>query len=119
MTRSILFGAVLTFGVLACGPGNPPGTSPQPLPPDAGAVVRIDNPSFTDFNIFVVWNGARFRLGRSTANTTGHFLIPAATVGEGSRRLRFIADPIGSRVEAMTHEIIVQTGDTVVLALRP
>lgn len=80
MTRSSVSGAAPALSLLACGPGTPPGTSPEPLPPDAGAVVRVDNPSFTDFNI---------------------------------------ADPIGSRVESMTHEIIVQPGNTVVLALRP
>ena len=99
------------------GAGSTPAPSPEPSEPPA--VLHVDNQSWANFSIFVSWEGLQQRLGRSRASTTARFDIPQTIVGPGGRRIRFIADPIGARVSAVTREIPVLPGDTVHLVIPP
>jgi hypothetical protein len=82
--------------------------------------LRVENQSYTDFNIFVWREQTRQRLGRSTGNTTQTFRIPPdVTSGRTRMRLRFAADPIGLPSEGITREIDMQPGDTVFLIIPP
>lgn len=106
----------LGAALVACG-GTP--AVEEPLP--AGlrpAVVRVENQSYADFNIFVLRDETRQRLGRSTANTTQSFRIPASVMS-GQPRIKLAADPIGTQVVGITREINVQPGDTVFLVIPP
>ena len=112
VTAILLLGACLTSG-------TPPGATPSPLREGSSAVLRVTNGTFADFNIYVSWNSARTRLGRSRANTEEYFPIPESVVGEGGRRLRFLAEPIGARVTGVTREFSVLKGDTVFVDIPP
>lgn len=118
MRASLAILALLLLGSCAPG-GTPPGATPAPLREGSSAVVRVSNASFADFNIFVSWNNARTRLGRSRANSTEHYPIPESVVGEGGRRLRFLAEPVGARVTGITREYTVLPGDTVFVDIPP
>lgn len=111
--------AWLAAALAACGSSTQTQSS-YPLPETVSglAVLRVENQSYFDFNIFVFRNETRQRLGRSTANTTLAFRIPS-DVMTGQRRVRFAADPIGREAAGITREIDVQPGDTVFLVIPP
>jgi len=109
--------ALLAAALTACG-GTSQVEDPEPLRSLRPAVVRVENQSWADFNIYVFRNQARQRLGRSTANTTQSFRIPA-DVMTGQPRITIGADPIGRQVTGISREISVQPGDTVFLVIPP
>lgn len=109
--------AGLAAALVACG-GTSQIEEPEPASRLAPAVVRVENLSYADFNIFVFRNQSRQRLGRSTANTTQSFRIPAELM-TGQPRITIGADPIGRQVIGITREITVQPGDTVFLVIPP
>ena len=109
--------AVVAAMVVACG-GSQSSSDPRPETLSGLAILRVENQSFIDFNVFVFRNETRQRLGRSTANTTQAFKIPS-DVMTGQSRVRFGADPIGSPAAGITREIDVQPGDTVFLVIPP
>jgi hypothetical protein len=85
----------------------------------AAAFVRVENQSWANFNIFVVWETSRQRLGRSTNNTTTVFTIPPFYVVSQGRDLQFLVDPIGADINAISHRIRVSPGDTVDIRIPP
>jgi len=105
-------GAALT----ACG-GTAAVEEPMPVSLRP-AVVRVENQSYVDFNIFVLRAETRQRLGRATANTTQSFRIPASVMS-GQPRIKLAADPIGTQIIGITREISVLPGDTVFLVIPP
>ena len=109
--------AGLAAVLAACG-----GTSAAPPPAPDGdfppAFLQVENQSYTDFNVYVIRNETRQRLGRSTANTTTSFKIPAELV-TGQSLIKFGADPIGREVIGITRELTVIPGDTVILVIPP
>ena len=109
--------AGLAAALVACG-GSAPASDPRPETLMGLAILRVDNQSYVDFNIFVFRDQTRQRLGRSTANSTQHYKIPSDAM-TGRSRVRFGADPIGSQAEGITREIDVQPGDTVFLIIPP
>ena len=109
--------AWLAVALVACG-GSSTSSDPRPETVTGLSVLRVENQSYVDFNIFVWRDQTRQRMGRSTANTTQHFKIPT-DVMTGQKRMRFAADPIGRQVEGITREIDVQPGDTVFLVIPP
>ena len=109
--------AGVAAALVACGGSNNT-ADPRPETVTGLSVLRVENQSYVDFNIFVWRDQTRQRLGRSTANTTQNYRIPT-DVMTGQRRMRFAADPIGRQVEGITREIDVQPGDTVFLVIPP
>jgi hypothetical protein len=107
----------LAAALTGCG-GSAQSSNPLPETLTGLAVLRVENQSYIDFNIFVFRNETRHRLGRSTANTTLAFKIPT-DVMTGQTRIRFAADPIGRQAAGITREIDVQPGDTVFLTIPP
>lgn len=104
--------------VAACAGSQSPRTVPAPTAEGFKAVLRVENLTFVDLSIYVLRDNQRQRLGRSTANTTTFFTIPAAFV-ESPRPLRFITDPVGPIGEAFTRDVFVRPGDTVFMQLGP
>lgn len=118
MPKPLFLTSLLLLG--ACGAaGTPPGATPVAMREGSTAVAKVTNGSFADFNIYVSWNQTRTRLGRSRANSDEHFPIPESVVGEGGRRLRILAEPIGARATGVTREFTVLKGDTVFVEIPP
>lgn len=115
MRKGNLIVVGLAAALAACG-GSGPAQNPAPdsgLPP---AIVRVENQTYADFNIFVHRNETRQRLGRSTANTTQSFRIPARLLGDEAR-IRISAEPIGALLSGTWQEISVQPGDSVLVVI--
>jgi hypothetical protein len=107
---------VALFGLVAACAGTR--AAPTPAAADFRTVLKVENLTFVDLSIYVLRDNQRQRLGRSTANTTAYFTIPAAFV-ESPRSLRFITDPVGPVGEAISRDVFVRPGDTVFMRLGP
>ena len=64
--------------VAACGGSPAPSTTPAPAGTETKAYLRVENQSFVNLQMWVERASARQILGRSTANTTRVFTLPAA-----------------------------------------
>lgn len=105
---------VLLVVAVSCYRGNP-GSNDTSAP----AVLRVENQSFDDMNIFVLPAGqSRIRLGLAIGKSDQTFVIPAGEV-RGFATLRFLATPIGTPRGPVSEEISVSPGDTVVLTIPP
>ncbi|HET9513161.1 MAG TPA: hypothetical protein VFO95_04465 [Gemmatimonadales bacterium] len=114
----IWLGIALLSSAAACGGGPTPADQPTPTG-SASAWIRVENQTFNDLNIGVVGqDGARQRLGRSTANTSVIFRVPPTFV-TGRARLRFSLDPVGRAQASFTRELDMIPGDTVVMIIPP
>lgn len=83
------------------------------------AVLRVENQSFDDLNIFVLAVGqTRIRLGLAIGKSDQTFVIPASAI-RGFATLRFVATPIATRRGPVSEEITVSPGDTIVLTIPP
>lgn len=111
-----LMAAGLLTSLTGCVGSAPPGDA-APVT-DLDAWLRVENQSYIDFSVFVWRQDTRQRLGRSTANTSVTFRLPPH-VFTGRARLRFSADPIGRREGALSREVDVVPGDTVVMIIPP
>jgi len=116
--RRILASTGLVVLLAACGGGGSPSPSPTPQSGTLKTILTVENLTFVDLSIYVLHDNQRQRLGRSTANTTTHFVIPPSFV-ESRRSLRFVTDPVGPRQEAISREVMVTPGDTVFIRLGP
>lgn len=123
LTRQAVVGLGFVFFLAACGStqsSTQSGATTAAAPAGAAtAFVRVENQSWANFNIFVVWETSRQRLGRSTNNTTTVFAIPPFYVVPQGRDLQFVVDPIGADVNAISHRIRVSPGDTVDIRIPP
>jgi len=86
--------------------------------PQERTTVRVQNQSWLNVTMYVMFGASRQRLGEVTGNGTSTFTIPEGVVGFG-RSLRFLADPIGSGNTAQSFEIFVNPGDNVTLTIPP
>lgn len=80
--------------------------------------VEVDNRGLTDMTIYVIEGGQRIRLGLASGNARTELPIPPHIVSH-ARRLQFLADPIGSRRNAISDSIHVERGDRVTLIIPP
>jgi hypothetical protein len=118
MSNSTIRGALLAMvavtGLSACGGSQPdPGVSP-----DAPTLVRVENRTSDDMTIYVLRSGQRLRLGTVNVGQTQTFKL-AKTIVVGMTTLRFIADPIGGRINSISEEISLNPGEEIVLRLGP
>jgi hypothetical protein len=118
----MLRGLALTvpiFLVVACGGSPSPSTTPAPAGTETRAYLKVENQSFVDLQMWVERANARQILGRSTANTTRVFTLPAAYVDPQGARIRFIANPVGTQSPGFTRELTTFPGDTVIITIPP
>jgi hypothetical protein len=104
-----LMGIVAT--IVACTPARPGSVAHAPR-----TVLEVDNRGFADMAIYAVNSGQRVRLGTVTGSTKSELTIPNSLLG-GTRRLVFVADPIGGNVRSISNEIYVEPGDRVVFVV--
>lgn len=84
--------------------------------PDQLVTIHVTNHNFLDHNIFVVYSGARTRLGSVTGNSSFEIDLPVRRLGmNGEFRLR--AEGIGSLRTFTTDVLHVFGGETVELTL--
>ena len=116
--RGLLAAMVLGLGA-ACGGSQPePTTVPAPGPNDETVTVRVENQSGDDMTIYLWRSAQRMRLGSVGVGQTQTFRIPR-TIVHGVTTLRFEADPLGRRRNAISEEISVHPGEEIFLRLPP
>lgn len=112
-TAALLAAAVLALVLGACGRRAGAGSSPATR---SEALLRVENQSWLDMNIYVLRGGQRMRLGEVPAASSRVFTLPADMVGGGAV-LRFQADPVGSDRAPISEEITVERGQAVTLTI--
>jgi hypothetical protein len=89
-----------------------------PVQAQEETTLRVRNQSFLSHNVYVLYGSVRTRLGTVSGNSTAVLRIPPSFVQPGTP-LRFIADPIGSRVSPVSDQVVVSPGDEVQLTIPP
>jgi hypothetical protein len=80
---------------------------------DERATLSVTNNHWSDINVYLLRNGARFRLGMVTAATQRQFVLPRQATA-GAADVRLLADPIGSRRTYTSPSVYVVPGQQVV-----
>lgn len=110
---------LLALALLAAGCGHAgKAAAPSPPAPRAATTVKVDNQNFLDMDIYVLSDGARFRLGMVRGLSTEVFTIPDDIV-RISPQVRFELHPIGGRANPRTETITVMPGDHLELTIPP
>ena len=105
----------LALVTVACARNAQSSSGPQELTPVT--VLRVDNQSVLDMDIFVVRDaGDRMRIGFVNSHAVADLRL-LSTFVFGATPLRFLADPVGSRSRGISEEIMVSPGDTVVMTI--
>ena len=81
-------------------------------------MLQVENRGFADMVVYAVSGSQRVRLGLANGNSTKSFTIPASLI-QGSRPLRFLADPVGGNRRPISEEMVVHPGDIVTLTIPP
>jgi hypothetical protein len=79
-------------------------------------LLRVENQSWYDMNVYVLRGSQRIRLGTVSASSSEIFTLPPDVVGSGIP-LRFLVDPVGSQRTPISEEISVFPGETIVLTI--
>ncbi len=80
-------------------------------------VLRVENQSFYDMDIFMVRSGGdRVRLGSVSSQQTANLSIPSGLLF-GLTTARFVARPLAGRGAEVSQDITIAAGDTVVMTL--
>jgi hypothetical protein len=92
-------------------------TSAGDVAPDSATVLIVDNQGLLEMTIYLLEGGSvRRRLGTASGLRKTRIPIASTIVGNG-RELQFVADPIGSRGNAVSQRIYVRRGDEVMLTI--
>jgi hypothetical protein len=115
--------ASLTLSLLlvaaACSRSPNPEAAPAPMPSheadNAGSraiPVQVDNQNFSDMNIYLVRDGARWLIGNVGGLTKNTIKIPAS-LAPPDLRVVLLAQPVGGRAAVRTPTLIVPAGQQV------
>lgn len=114
MTRRLFALVLATVLVLSgCSRRSPQSAADaQPV-----TVLRVQNDSFYDMDIYVVRSaGDRLRLGSVTSHSTADMRIPSGILF-GLSTVRFLARPLAGPAPAVSQDITIAAGDTVVMVI--
>ncbi|MFN8573567.1 MAG: hypothetical protein U0132_16045 [Gemmatimonadaceae bacterium] len=84
----------------------------------ASTTVEVRNQAWLDAVVYAVRDGATYRLGIATGNTTSKFTLPKY-LDRGLYSLRFVIHPIGARGNTLSDEVMVSHGDALELTIPP
>jgi hypothetical protein len=81
----------------ACAPAAREGGSAAGLSEEHVGLVHVTNDGRQDFTLYMLRDGARYRLGRVARMEEARFRIPATAVGtQPSYRVQLLAEPTGT-----------------------
>lgn len=80
--------------------------------------VEVRNQAFLDAVVWAIRDGASYRLGIVTGNTTSKFTVPKF-LDRGLYTMKFVIHPIGGRRNQVSDEIMVSRGDQIELTIPP
>ena len=113
--RKLVIFAALASALFAGGCYRNTATADQPK-----TIVRVDNQSFSDYNIFVIPEaGAQVRLGLCPAKSQHEFVIPANVITGFARSMRFLARPLATQSGPVSEDVVVSPGDVIGLQIPP
>jgi hypothetical protein len=104
-TRSLLF-ALLALVLGAC--SRHPAPSP---PPDAQAVLYVENHHWLDVDIYLLHSSNHRRLGMVTATSNASFIVPRSMLDLGD--VRFAAHPVGGGRTLTSEAVYVRPGSEI------
>lgn len=119
MNRKLLSAALLSLGVLMVPTVGLHAAQPdtvKAVTDDSRVSVYVENRNFLDMRVYVVRNGAAYRLGTVTSFTEEEFKLPRGLVGTPDD-VQLLARPIGSRRGYVSHPVIFSSGDTLVFQI--
>jgi hypothetical protein len=104
-------GLIVLLGLSsACGASRTTPTS-SPEPSSDEIPVQIDNQNFSDMDIYVLRNGARWLIGQAGGLTKTTLTIRGAIRGDG--RMRLLAEPVGGVRPIGTPTLVVPRGQSI------
>ncbi len=84
----------------------------------APTVLRVENQSFYDMDIYMVRQaGDRVRIGSVSSQQTANLTIPSGLLF-GLTNVRFVARPLAGPGAEVSQDIAVAAGDTVVMTIQ-
>ncbi|WP_224246519.1 hypothetical protein [Hyalangium gracile] len=108
---------LLLLTSVSCSGVRTPEDPTRPPPPKTTVEVRNQKP--IDFNMYVLSETTRIRLGLVPGMSSRTFTIPPHLLPNEQGLLRFQADPIGSNaVSTSDQELMVRAGDELSLTLQ-
>jgi len=81
--------------------------------PASANVVTVRNDNWLDADVYVVYDGSRFRLGFARGLSTTTLSLPHTLIHQGTVRL--MVDPIGSTSTFTSDQIVVSRGQRIEL----
>ncbi len=106
---------LLALAVPACSHTGPQSAADAAQAP---TVLRVENQSFYDMDIYMVRQaGDRVRIGSVTSQQTANLPIPSSLLF-GLSTVRFIARPLAGPGAEISQDITVAAGDTVVMTIQ-
>lgn len=113
MRQLVIAAALASALVTGCYRNTASSAQPQ-------TIVRVDNQSFSDYNIYVVPEaGNEIRLGLCPAKTQHQFVIPASAITGFARSMRFLARPLATQGGPVSEDVVVSPGDVIGLQIPP
>ncbi len=84
----------------------------------AATTVEVRNQAWLDAVVYAIRDGASYRLGIATGNTTSKFTLPKY-LDRGLYSMKFVVHPIGARGQTVSDEIMISRGDVIELTIPP
>jgi hypothetical protein len=109
--------AFLLLLAAGCARSHAPAASPSPAAADSvqtsrAIPVQIDNQNFSEVNVYLMNNGARWLVGSVGGMTKATLTVPAS-VAPGDHRVRLRAEPVGGGGAITTPTLVVPAGQQV------
>jgi hypothetical protein len=104
---------------LAACSANAPASGPRTLRADDGrsTVVKVENRSWSDVNVYAVQGGMRYRLGMVTSMNTASLRVPVHA-GQFTQEMQLVAVPIASEESFVSPMVQVYQGQQVAFTIQ-
>jgi hypothetical protein len=107
------------LSLAACTASAAPAAGPRTLSADDGSttIVKVENRSWNDVNVYAVQGGMRYRLGMVTSMNTARLRVPARA-GQFTQEMQLVAVPIASEESFVSPMVQVVHGQQVALTIQ-